>query len=113
MTAISLIAISYLVFWLWLLMDLVNQGGIEKTKKERLITFHLFLGIIGIAFYFFLMISAYASSTIAVFDKISEQAYRAIMWELRPGLMVGFIIIMLVPIVAAANLLLKRKYEAK
>ncbi len=113
MTAISLIAISYLVFWLWLLMDLVNQSGIEKTNKERLVTFHIFLGIIGIAFYFFLMISAYASSTIAVFDKISEQAYRAIMWELRPGLVIGFIIIMLVPIVAAANLLLKRKYAAK
>jgi polar amino acid transport system permease protein len=113
MTAISLIAISFFVFWLWLLMDFINQQGVEKARKERLMTFHTFLGLIGIAFYFFLMISAFASSSIVFFDKISTETYRVVMTELRPALVAGFIIILLFPIVAATNLLMKKKYDAK
>lgn len=113
MTAISLIAISFFVFWLWLLMDFINQQGVEKSRKERLITFHTFLGLIGIAFYFFLMISAFASSSIIYFDKISVGTFRVVTTELRPALVIGFIIILLFPIVAAANLLLKKKYDVK
>jgi polar amino acid transport system permease protein len=113
MTAISLIAISFFVFWLWLLMDFVNQQGVEKGRKERLVTFHTFLGLIGIAFYFFLMISAFASSSIVYFDKISEGTYRVVTTQLRPALVAGFIIILLFPIVAAANLLMKKMYDAK
>jgi polar amino acid transport system permease protein len=113
MTAISLIAISFFVFWLWLLMDFVNQQGVEKARKERLITFHTFLGLIGIAFYFFLMISAFASSSIVYFDKISIETYRVVTTQLRPALVGGFIIILLFPIVAATNLLMKKKYDAK
>jgi polar amino acid transport system permease protein len=113
MTAISLISISFFVFWLWLLMDFVNQQGVEKGRKERLIMFHTFLGLIGIAFYFFLMISAFASSAIVYFDKVSTGTYWAVTRELRPALVAGFIIILLFPIVAATNLLLKKKYEAK
>ncbi len=113
MTAISLIAISFFVFWLWLLMDFINQQGVEKIRKERLITFHTFLGLIGIAFYFFLMISAFASSSIVYFDKISEGTFRVVTTQLRPALVAGFIIILLFPIVAAANLLMKKMYDAK
>jgi len=113
MTAISLIAISFFVFWLWLLMDFINQQGIEKMRKERLMTLHTFLGLIGIAFYFFLMISAFASSSIIYFDKISVETYRVVTTQLRPALVVGFIIILLFPVVAAANLLMKKKYDAK
>jgi polar amino acid transport system permease protein len=113
MTAISLIAISFFVFWLWLLMDFINQQGIEKIRKERLMTLHTFLGLIGIAFYFFLMISAFASSSIMYFDKISVGTYRVVTTELRPALVAGFIIILLFPIVAATNLLMKKRYDAK
>jgi polar amino acid transport system permease protein len=113
MTAISLIAISFFVCWVWLLMDFINQKGVEKVRKERLMTFHTFLGLIGIAFYFFLMISAFASSSIVYFDKISVETYRVITTELRPALVAGFIIILLFPVVAATNLLMKKKYDAK
>jgi polar amino acid transport system permease protein len=113
MTAISLIAISFFVFWLWLLMDFINQQGVEKTRKERLMTLHTFLGLIGIAFYFFLMISAFASSSIIYFDKISVETFRVVTTELRPALVIGFIIILMFPVVAATNLLMKKKYDAK
>ncbi len=113
MTAISLIAISFFVFWLWLLMDFINQQGVEKIKKERLLAFHTFLGLIGIAFYFFLMISAFASSSIVYFDKISTGTFWVVTTLLRPALVIGFIVILLFPIVAATNLLMKKRYDAK
>ncbi|MCI0481407.1 MAG: hypothetical protein L0213_07450, partial [Candidatus Dadabacteria bacterium] len=72
-----------------------------------------FLGLIGIAFYFFLMISSFASSSIVYFDKISTGTYRVVTTELRPALAIGFVIILLFPIVAATNLLMKKRYDAK
>jgi polar amino acid transport system permease protein len=118
MTVISLLEIAFFVFWLWTLMDLINQEGIEDTRKARLITFHTFLGFIGIAFYFFMLISAFASEevlglTIKSVVKINRETFLMISKRLQPALFIAFLIILLVPVVAAFNLIYKGNLRAK
>ncbi len=113
MTTISLIEITFFAFWLWTLMDLINQDGVEENRKSRLITFHAFLGFIGIAFYFFLMISAYASEEVIGRTGLTQLSYTVIHGRMLPSLFIGFIVIIVFPIVAALNLILKGRYRYK
>ncbi len=118
MTVISLLEIAFFVFWLWTLMDLINQEGIEDTRKARLITFHAFLGFIGIAFYFFMMISTFASEevlglTIKSVVKINRETFLMISKRLQPALFIAFLIILLVPVIAAINIIYRGNIRAK
>ena len=117
MTTISLLEISFFVFWLWTLMDLINQEGMKEIRKARLVTFHTFLGFIGIAFYFFLLISAFASKEVFGLRgnviNINEPAFLLITKRLDPSLLIAFIIIMFFPVVAALNLVLKGNIKVK
>jgi hypothetical protein len=113
MTTISLIEITFFVFWLWTLMDFINQDGVEENRKSRLITFHAFLGFIGIAFYFFLMISAYASEEVIGRTGLTQLSYTVVNARMLPSLVIGFIVIIVFPIVAALNLILKGRYRYK
>jgi len=111
MLTISLLEIAFFVFWLWTLMELINQRGMDDTRKTRLITFHTFLGLIGIAFYFFLMISAFISEGIFRCAHIAGASINIINTRIQPALIVALIIILIFPFVAALNLIVKAKYK--
>ena len=118
MTGISLIEIAFFTFWIWTLMDLINQEGIEEHKKARMITFHTFLGLIGIAFYFFLLISVFASEEVLNLKvkgdvAINQATYSQIVSLLQPALVFAFIVILLFPVVAGLNLIFKKNLQAK
>lgn len=117
MTTISLLEISFFVFWLWTLMDLINQEGMKEIRKARLVIFHTFLGLIGIAFYFFLLISAFASKEVfgltGNVTVINGPAFWLITERLRPSLIIAFVIILTFPFVAALNFILKGNLRAK